>query len=306
MRKRKSFTLIELLVVIVIIGILAGVIMVSTSSSISKANLAKAQSFCSIVNNELLLNLVSEWTFDEGPTSSGLATNNDVKDLWGSNNGDITSHAPNILTRSDCIFNKCLQFLGSTSYVTYGDSDSLDIENAITITAWIKTTSTAQQLIIQKSANSTHVDPWRLYALLVTPESSILKARLSLSTGVAGTQIQLKGNTNVSLNEWHYIVGTWSGGKNAKIYLDGKDDNLAGLSFTGPIGINNEPLRMANVPINGERFYGNIDDARLYNRALSLSEIKQKYIAGLDSLLAKKSISKEDYNQRISELAYEK
>ena len=34
--KQKSFTLIELLVVIVIIGILAGVIMISTSSSIDK------------------------------------------------------------------------------------------------------------------------------------------------------------------------------------------------------------------------------------------------------------------------------
>ena len=43
MRNNKSFTLIELLVVIVIIGILAGVIMISTSSSIDKANFAKAK-----------------------------------------------------------------------------------------------------------------------------------------------------------------------------------------------------------------------------------------------------------------------
>ena len=45
MTKQKSFTLIELLVVIVIIGILAGVIMISTSSSIDKANFAKAKLF---------------------------------------------------------------------------------------------------------------------------------------------------------------------------------------------------------------------------------------------------------------------
>jgi len=45
----KSFTLIELLVVIVIIGILAGVIIVSVSSSINKANFAKAQSFSNTV-----------------------------------------------------------------------------------------------------------------------------------------------------------------------------------------------------------------------------------------------------------------
>jgi len=64
MNKNKSFTLIELLVVIVIIGILAGVIMISTSSSIDKANFAKAQTFSNTVQEELLLNLVSEWTFD--------------------------------------------------------------------------------------------------------------------------------------------------------------------------------------------------------------------------------------------------
>ncbi|MFA7157144.1 MAG: prepilin-type N-terminal cleavage/methylation domain-containing protein [Bacilli bacterium] len=43
--KQTSFTLIELLVVIVIIGILAGLIMISTSSSINKASIAKAKVF---------------------------------------------------------------------------------------------------------------------------------------------------------------------------------------------------------------------------------------------------------------------
>ncbi|MDD4662200.1 MAG: prepilin-type N-terminal cleavage/methylation domain-containing protein, partial [Candidatus Pacebacteria bacterium] len=77
----KSFTLIELLVVIVIIGILAGVIIVSTSSSINKANLAKAQSFSNTVQNELLLNLVSEWSFDN---SSNIG-----EDTWGNNDGTV-------------------------------------------------------------------------------------------------------------------------------------------------------------------------------------------------------------------------
>ncbi|MGI6341159.1 MAG: type II secretion system protein [Minisyncoccales bacterium] len=81
--KQKSFTLIELLVVIVIIGILAGVIMISTSSSIDKANFAKAQAFSSTVQNELLLNLVSEWTFDE-PEENGK-----TKDTWGNNHGTV-------------------------------------------------------------------------------------------------------------------------------------------------------------------------------------------------------------------------
>ena len=85
MNKRKSFTLIELLVVIVIIGILAGVIMISTSSSIDKANFAKAQAFSSTVQNELLSNLVSEWTFDNA-SSIG-------EDTWGNNHGTLYNFA---------------------------------------------------------------------------------------------------------------------------------------------------------------------------------------------------------------------
>jgi len=65
MYKEKSFTLIELLVVIVIIGILAGVIMISTSSSIDKANIAKSKVFSENIKDNLILNLTSEFKFDD-------------------------------------------------------------------------------------------------------------------------------------------------------------------------------------------------------------------------------------------------
>lgn len=64
MTKHKSFTLIELLVVIVIIGILSGIIMISTSSSIDKASLAKSKVFSENIRNRMLLNLKMEFQFD--------------------------------------------------------------------------------------------------------------------------------------------------------------------------------------------------------------------------------------------------
>jgi len=79
--RNKSFTLIELLVVIVIIGILAGVIIVSTSSSINKANLAKVKVFENSVQNELGANMVSRWKLDEGTTTT--------PDAWGNNTGTL-------------------------------------------------------------------------------------------------------------------------------------------------------------------------------------------------------------------------
>ena len=217
------------------------------------------------------------------------------------NNG-TAYNSPLVLSGSSCVFGKCLQFSGASSCVGITDSNSLDIQNAITIAAWIKTSSTAQQVIIQKSANNTHVDPYRLYALLV---NSTFRPRFSLSTGVAASQIALVGNTSLSLNEWYYIVGTWQSGSNARIYLNGKEDYLGGMVFAGPIGVNNEPLRMANTPTNVERFYGNIDDTRIYNKMFTTAEVKQNYVAGLNSLLSKNLISNEEYKEKLNELAYE-
>jgi len=42
---------------------------------------------------------------------------------------------------------------------------------------------------------------------------------------------------------------------------------------------------------------------RVYNSVLSSAQTEQNYIAGLDSLLYKNLISKEEYNQRIGKLA---
>ncbi|HOI60242.1 MAG TPA: prepilin-type N-terminal cleavage/methylation domain-containing protein [Candidatus Pacearchaeota archaeon] len=71
-----SFTLIELLVVIVIIGILAGTIMISTSSSVTKGNIAKGKVFEESVQNNLSVGMVSRWKLDE--TSGTVAV-----DSWG-------------------------------------------------------------------------------------------------------------------------------------------------------------------------------------------------------------------------------
>ena len=85
MNKQKSFTLIELLVVIVIIGILAGVIMISTSSSIDKANIAKIKVFEESVQNNLAANMVSAWDADH--VTKTEAGNWTLNDKWGNNHG---------------------------------------------------------------------------------------------------------------------------------------------------------------------------------------------------------------------------
>jgi len=53
----------------------------------------------------------------------------------------------------------------------------------------------------------------------------------------------------------------------------------------------------------GQYFSGKIDDVRIYDDALSSSRIQNQYIAGLNFLLSKGQISKEEYNSNLSNLA---
>jgi hypothetical protein len=103
---------------------------------------------------------------------------------------------------------------------------------------------------------------------------------------------------------WHFYTIT-SSGLIHKIYIDGiyKGQKNEASPVTDDYYIGNFQYTkgLGNMP-----FDGLIDDIRIYNSALSFSQIKQNYIAGLDSLLSNGNISKEDYNQKINELAYEK
>jgi hypothetical protein len=49
-------------------------------------------------------------------------------------------------------------------------------------------------------------------------------------------------------------------------------------------------------------FKGKMDEFKIYNAALSSSQIKQNYIAGLNSLLNNGNMSKKEYEENINKL----
>jgi len=282
--QNKSFTLIELLVVIVIIGILAGVIIVSVSSSINKANFAKAQSFSNTVQNELLGDLVSEWTFNN-PSLPG-------EDTWGNNDGTVYG-AATYKTKADgvCLYGGCYSFDGSNNYIDIPDSSDLDISSEITLSVWVRRSliSTSNQGILAKEDTGG-------YALVLnygTGDHKITFVSPNISTR--------KTTNAISDYNWHLIVCTIDESSSSlKFYLDGALDSSQGT--VGALGANASPFFIGRR-LTGY-FNGLIDGVRIYNTVLSSSQIKEQYVAGLNSLLASNNISKEEYNQRLNALAY--
>jgi len=107
--------------------------------------------------------------------------------------------------------------------------------------------------------------------------------------------------SNLLPNKWIFIIGVDDGIKQS-IYIDGiKKDEKDSLSNT----ISMTKIRLARYGDPDKYFNGLMDDIRIYNTALSSSQIKQNYIAGLNSMLSNGNISKQEYNERINALAYD-
>ncbi len=78
--------------------------------------------------------------------------------------------------------------------------------------------------------------------------------------------------------EWHHVVAIWYGNK-LSLYLDSKLDNSVTLSNVNLVD-DYKPLEIGNhygYSDDKDRFYGIIDEVRIYNRALDENEIQELY-----------------------------
>jgi len=298
----KSFTLIELLVVIVIIGILAGVIIVSTASFISKANIAKIKVFENNIQNELGANMVSRWKLDE---TSGVTT----PEAWGDNTGGLgdgatSSTYPTLKTEAECVTDKCMSFDGGDYIQILGTSVSttnLAITGAITLSGWIKSGRlNTNESLFGRGIGMTNVGNYGYFV------SKNLNNGFQLDIYNVGVKFTLSSPVSIIDTNWHFVVATWDGTTNdngANLYLDGILKNTGKSTITS-IG---QPNFNFTIGISGDKttrpFVGFVDDIRIYNGAICSSQIKQEYVAGLNSLLANNNISKEEYNLQIESLA---
>ena len=305
MKNNKSFTLDETLAVITIIGILSGFLILRFQESNYEAELSRAKAFSLSVLMSLPVETVSEWKFD-GPTTAGSsATLDDVKDTWGANDGTTVSGGILVKDGNDCIFGKCLQFNGS-DYVDIADISDIELADT-TFSFWGKINNfTKDHGFIYKGAHDTNQPLCIWFDLTVGggDKGSGNTKTISVLTFDGSIQHWIAAPTNSVNNiNWNYFVIIINPTDNKiKIYING---NLAEENIKNWNGVNNTltALRLGNpTPTSSQGLDGFLDDVRIFNAALTVSQINQMYLAGLDGLYLSNQIPKEEYNQRLSEL----
>lgn len=151
--------------------------------------------------------------------------------------------------------------------------------------------SAANSTSIQLSTDQSHTLEYMLYmnALPSSFYATIMKGSFSTSYGhlihpdTYKLLVYLDGDSGVEhqstyvfqVQKWIHVVTTFEGGT-SKIYIDGElDSTQTGLSLT----TNTNPLFIGSN--GGVNYYlnGKMDSTKIYNRALTASEIKSNYNA---------------------------
>ena len=155
--------------------------------------------------------------------------------------------------------------LGTSNYLEVKDSDTLDITDALTISCWVKIMGVTgdHQSGIEKGAAWISGE----YNLLPEYGGGVILQMFDLpeacnDEAIAGSVVD---------QEWHYITGTWDG-KTIIVYIDGEESKT--LPCKGTLGTNNDPLYIGCRGGGGRWVNGFIDEIKIYNRALSVDEIK--------------------------------
>jgi hypothetical protein len=205
--------------------------------------------------------LVGYWTFDG--KDIGLSGTR-AKDLSGNNNyGTLNGGAS--LKGIEGKIGQALQFDGiNDGVLVTGDVMGT---SATTVAAWINTrTLTVDQNII---SNDT---PAFIAELKIDQGDNQLEFSSDGGSTIAGISL-----TNLKTNTWMHIVAVRNSSNQVTFYVDGVQKGTPNQASGTPSGGATDTSLGYNSDSGGNYWNGLIDEVRIYNRALSASEIARLY-----------------------------
>ncbi len=182
-------------------------------------------------------------------------------------------------------FGNGLRFPTENDYLDAGSHSELQPAH-VTVMAWVRsaaTPATVKGIVSQGAAGSCSFSSYSIY----TGGSAVGDGGTRFYVHTAGGTVKTTAVNNASVwnGQWHLLTGTYDG-TTSRIYIDG---SLAG-SGTGPagpiaysLGLNNDFIIGGVVDpscVESTNFTGDMDEVRVYNRALSQEEIA--YLARSD------------------------
>jgi glucose/arabinose dehydrogenase/PKD repeat protein len=197
--------------------------------------------------------LVAAYGFDEG---AGL-TAGDRSSLG--NTGTLSGATWALAGR----FGGAVSFDGVNDWVSVADAASLDLTTGMTLEAWVRPAAAGSS--------------WRTVALKETSGNLAYALysneganRPSGHVNVSGDK-DTRGTAAVALNAWTHLATTYDGAT-LRLFVNGAQ--VSSRALPGSILASSSPFRIGGNGVWPEWFQGLIDELRVYNRALTATELQ--------------------------------
>ena len=217
--------------------------------------------------------LVGHWTFD-GQDMSGVR----ALDASGQGNNGTLTGGP---TRMAGKLGQGLQFDGSDDHINILSDFSEPSRLAVSL--WFKTTDTDAALFGQHDAINPNTTPTAFVPTLGITTGGFLRGEFW--TGATGG---VTTSTQVNDGQWHhavmvgdatsqflYVDGVYIGSRSGTIAQSWWVRSVIGTGYDDAVS-----SRLGSGVASWKYFSGQIDEVRLYNRALSLNEVRLLYNLG--------------------------
>lgn len=206
--------------------------------------------------------LIGYWHLDEGVATT-------TYDASGYGITGTLTNGPTWQLGVNCRAGGCLLF--SDNYVTVSTAPSLSTSGSISV--WVKVNSwgTNYDAIVFKGPGVSWSDiDFGLFRSVAT--SQFLGTINNGTNNMSGSGPK---SSTITLGEWYNLVFTWDGTV-AKFYTNGAETGSYSWSYSA--GQRSQNMKIGKA-VSGTHypFYGYIDEVKIYNRALSASEILAAY-----------------------------
>lgn len=247
---------------------------------VSAATINSSRSASYFQNSGINSGLIGWWTFD----GKDALTDKSGQNQNGTNYGaDVTSGR----------IGQAMSFNGSSDYISFGANALYALANDVSVSAWVYVTD------MDASRRGPIVSKRHGYSIYAAGGNGTMSYLCYEGYTDSGWGNNFCSSSRVlTKNRWHHVALSFKANTYDALYVDGV---LVGNGV--PVGGHSGYYENLLVGWGGSGewgtppyFAGKIDDVRVYNRAISIAEVKQLYALG-SSATINKTIGAQSYNQ---------
>ena len=223
-------------------------------------------------NTKMTNGLIGLWSFDGADISGTTAYDRSGR----GNNGTLVASPTKVAGK----LGQSLSFNGTSQYVTLGNSVYINSGTPFTVACWVYLNGFAQQYPEPITLRTNTTAPFEIAFSNQTSYLGII-----FGSGTDATWYHGKNDAPAStyVGKWTHVVITYNGagvssGTNFKLYTNGSS---SAHNATGVYAATSQQSLLGGIGLASyNAFSGKLDDVRIYNRALSASEVSQLYKLG--------------------------